>query len=211
MPNWVYNTILVNGKPEDVQAFVEKATTPYKTYFTPWNKDVPTEETVEGFSFWNFIRPDEDKLDLYFETNGLRPDPENPGKFIKTGDSADNWYSWNSANWGCKWDAIRSDVDYDNSKPQAVINFETPWCPPEAAFVAMADQHPELIFSFEWEEEQGWGGQANASDGFYEIDFEWDAPSSHSEWADIGKLDRCLCAENVDKNDWYDDCPREDN
>lgn len=179
MPNWVYNNINITGEPKDIDAFIAKATAPHTTRYEPLlDPTEPTEQVVEQFSFWNFIRPDEDKLDLYFETNGSRKDPLT-GEYIRTGQSEYNWYNWNIANWGCKWDAREAELDitdYDNGKKNVAIRFDTAWDRPENIFIAMSEQHPELEFFFEWEEEQGWGGKAQGSEGEFMTLEEWDIP-----------------------------------
>jgi len=209
MPNWVYNTVEIKGTTEDVAAFMKKATKPYTTNYTPWDSEEPSEQVRDEFSFWNFIRPEEDKLDLYFETNGSRPDPENPGQHIRTGQTEYNWYNWNIANWGCKWDC--GDVDIDDSNPEnVVVRFNTAWDRPEPVFIVMTEQHPELQFAFEWEEEQGWGGKAEGSNGEFTTLQEWDIPNSHEEYKALDRLDSCNCNHSDDTDDWYDDCPRDE-
>lgn len=206
MPNWVYNTIDVKGTAENVAAFMAKATKPHTTNYKPWDSDEPVEQTVEEFSFWNFIAPDPEHLDEYFETNGSRPDPENPGQHIRTGQTPYNWYNWNINNWGTKWDAGNVVID-DTNKERVSISFETAWDRPEPVFFAMADQHPELTFEIEWEEEQGWGGIAQGYDGELRTIREWDIPNSHEDYVALEREESCNCHHSDDPDYWYDDCP----
>jgi hypothetical protein len=197
MPNWVYNSIGVDGKTEDLQSFIAKATKP-----RPWQDDEPDEER---FSFWNFISPDPTKLDLYFETNGATKDLTT-GEMVRTGDNEFNWYNWNINNWGCKWDANEITIDDCQGEGYVLIQFATPWGMPTPVFQAMAEQHPELTFDFEWEEEQGWGGKAISKAGVYtEVD-SWGIPESHADYLAISREESCRC-NHEEQEYWYNDCP----
>jgi hypothetical protein len=197
MPNWVYNSIGVDGKTEDLQSFIAKATKP-----RPWQDSEPDEER---FSFWNFIAPDPTKLDLYFETNGSSKDPIT-GEVVRTGDNEFNWYNWNIENWGCKWDASEITIDDSQGEGYFLIQFSTPWGMPTPVFQAMAEQHPELTFDFEWEEEQGWGGKAISKAGVYtEVD-SWGIPESHADYLAISRKESCVC-NHEEQEYWYNDCP----
>lgn len=71
--------------------------------------------------------------------NNVVPMPQ----YVYTGDlgreeeirfGTDNcWYCWSLKHWGCKWDA--SEVNMGESG----CTFETPWSPPAAWFVALAE------------------------------------------------------------------------
>jgi hypothetical protein len=198
MPNWVYNSIGVSGNWQDLQGFMAKATKP-----RPWQDDQPDEER---FSFWNFIAPDPTKLDLYFETNGATRDVAT-GEMVRTGDNEFNWYNWNINNWGCKWDASEIAIDFDQEDTRYVlIQFSTPWGMPTPVFQAMTEQHPELTFDFEWEEEQGWGGMAVGEKGVYTDKESWDIPNSHADYVARENEDGCNCS-HADPIYWYNDCP----
>jgi hypothetical protein len=206
MPNWVYNHIDINGTPGDIEAFITKAAKPYKTYYKPWNEQEPKEQLIEEFSFWNFIAPDQDNLELYFETSGSKPDPTSPTGYIRTGDTPYNWYNWNINNWGTKWDAC--EVSQERlTDTNLSIRFDTAWDKPDPIFMAMTEQHPELTFDFSWEEEQGWGGEAQGYEGEYSVRNEWDIPNSHEDYVALGREDSCNCATTGDLDYWYSDCP----
>ena len=201
MPNWVYNTLVVSGKPADIKKFADKARTP-----RPIRDDngVSNGETDDELSFWNFIAPPEEKHDLYF------------GRADGTEDKEWNWYSWNNANWGTKWDAndVSMSPEYDeldDTTHSLNYYFSTAWSIPEPVFSAMINQHTELHFHLRGVEEQGWGVEFSGSDGSYGVDVEWDIPCSHKEWVDTDKEGSCRCANGFgeDEENWYSDCPRE--
>lgn len=58
---------------------------------------------------------------------------------------ASTWYDWCINNWGCKWDASRTEVyDFDDI---SVITFQTPWAPPNPQiFIDKINgtTHPEI-------------------------------------------------------------------
>ena len=202
MPNWVYNTITIDGKAEEVKLFIEKATTPRL-----WGEDDEVKLGEPEFSFWNFVAPPQEAIDSgeYFAKNGFGPN----GSY---GDTENNWYNWNIANWGTKWDACRAEIEeieeMDNGLSNVSIRFETAWGQPEEVFRAMTKQHPSLSFFFDYEEEQGWGGEYMCENGELTIVRQWSIPESHADIMNIGRSD-CGCEQGTDEKYWYADCPRE--
>ena len=189
MPNWVYNTVSVHGAPDDVKAFMDKASKP-----RPYLDGGETTMVEKGFSFWNFIAPPEDKWELYFGTSGW-VDGE------RVGDPDWNWYEWNIDNWGCKWDAGEAEVDYDGENFMK-ISFETPWDAPREVINAICNQHKELIITWHFEEEQGWGAEIELDNGESSI-VEWGIPDSHADYEERGN--ECPCDWS---DDWrFADCP----
>jgi len=208
MPNWVTNWVSIGGSPEDVKAFVAKASAA-----RPYQKTVKVEgqrfdETVEGeweirtegegdFSFWNFVSPPEDKWSLYFTTSGWKGGE-------RLGNTEYNWYAWNADNWGCKWDAgVEDFTDYGDGSVSYQI--QTPWDTPRAIWQAIAEQHPELNIEIRFEEEQGWGGNIEIVDGELTVEREWDIPNSHADHEQNDLTCRC---DWDDPADWYADCPK---
>jgi len=59
-------------------------------------------------------------------------------------------YSWETANWGCKWGA--HEVDFYESDKALHYYFETPWSPPEPILLAMGDKYSKLDFRLEYTE-----------------------------------------------------------
>ena len=192
MPNWVYTSMSVAGKREDLLAFAKKAIAPHtsqwvqesktwdettKSWHTiPENERVIKEELVEptALSFWNFVRPTDEELPYYFGQKTKPEDEDNPEatseeRLAKAMSfSKSDWYDWNVRNWGTKWDANDDelDTDLDTLKEQDSLSyrFSTAWGIPEPIFTAMVEQHPELDFDFDSEEEQGWGAKYTSSD-----------------------------------------------
>lgn len=193
MPNWVYTKMTVRGSKDGLDAFAEKAARKY----TVKTMDFPTTEIVEKvhdepLSFWNFIEP-EDK-DAYFTV----------ADSTRTRDPL-NWYNWNVANWGTKWDACDVGTDRDTDD-WLDYEFQTAWSPAEPVFSAMAAQHPDLEFEFYCEEEQGWGVVYIGQGGTLRVSRQWDIPNSHADYEDLGR--ECICESYPDRENFFSDCPR---
>ena len=80
------------------------------------------------------------------------------------------WYGWRCANWGTKWDASfdggrifigLSEEAKEAARPSdmavvvgdhAIYEFDTAWSPPEAWFLRVIEQHPDLGFQLEYGE-----------------------------------------------------------
>jgi Ferredoxin-like domain in Api92-like protein len=78
-----------------------------------------------------------------------------------------NWYNWNVANWGTKWDI--SDVYIDNEAEEDSIEFlfSSAWSPPVEAFAAWAGADGRVQFTLEyWEPGCGYVG-TTTYDGEY--------------------------------------------
>lgn len=61
-----------------------------------------------------------------------------------------NWYDWNIANWGSKWDASDSSVDINEHTIR--IAFETAWAPPEAWLISTSSIIPDSEFTLIYSE-----------------------------------------------------------
>ena len=189
MPNWVFNTMSVTGSPEALADFKKKANA-----------------REREISYWNFVTPPQEALDSgeYEATNGWSKENGHEG------DTPNNWYNFNNREWGTKWDCSSAEIVTED-EGEITYSWTSPWSPPIPVFEAMAKQHPKLAFDFEWEEEQGWGGAARGSNGFFGITSEYDTPDSHADYEARGRSENCNCKWSDDQDDWYDDCPRPKN
>lgn len=226
MPNWVFTSMTVHGKEEDLRKFQEKASKPYTTYHKGvWTKDADGKNNYDPeainesvhdscISFMNFATPE--NLEAYYaDAHGdTKPEgyeemsmEERMAHAMKF--SGDGWYDWNVRNWGTKWDACNPEMTNDDPTSGSLgYRFDTAWSPAEGAFQAMVAQHPELSFEFYNEEEQGWGVEFSGEDGELSVVKEWDIPNSHKDWEDLGQDCRaCDCWDGEDTDDLYDDCP----
>ena len=187
MPNWVYNTLTIEGNTWDIkrlQTQVERPfTVPVQTMnmgdINPDGFPTKLEEVVYTnpvFAFWNIVSPYD--MGVTAVEYALQPARtgldvgapnwwEETEKLRKTDKS---WYSWNITNWGVKWDVAVADNDEypdtelidegtNGDNHVLVYRFNTPWGIPDEALKKLSSQYPALLFTLEYEEETGWGGE----------------------------------------------------
>lgn len=197
MPNWVYNGLTIEGNPEQVDKLVEQMNMPFVDYIKPAGDLAygiqETKYVNPIFSFRNIVSP----TDL--EAYQAQPD------FQAAGEQND-WYNWNIRNWGVKWDvAVREGDEYPNTYMEGPVvngenkvvyyNFETAWGSPFPAIEKLSAQFPVLLFTLSYEEETGWGGEAEFLRGKL---------ISHSEYEN-----QCKDCDATDALEYCEECSEE--
>lgn len=189
MPNWVYNTLTVSGHYKYVlevkQVMSQPIPTQRRKEGSAWEDEQGVWDMVEtDFSFWNVVAPPQDKWGEYFTTSGTG---YNSTEY--------NWYGWNIAHWGCKWDAngngdniLESEfLSEDHERNELIYRFDTAWSPPIEFMDEMAERFPMCEFTLEYEEEQGWGGERVYDAGELFSLSEYDIPESHQDYMERGR------------------------
>jgi hypothetical protein len=158
MPNWVFNTLIIEGNKENINDVRSVLNTPFSREHENW--DVKEQKMITQtinysnpvFSFWNIIRPTD-----------LAEYAKQPTHDLTNGN---DWYSWNIRNWGTKWDvAVVDNNSYTDTEIEEIgegiisYRFNTAWSPPIQAIEKLSIQHPKLKLTLSYEEEQGWGGE----------------------------------------------------
>ena len=182
MPNWVFNGLTIEGNAEQVNKLVEQMNTPFVDYIES-NGDLAfdvkhTKYTNPVFSFRNIIAPTD--IEAYKKQpvhSDLPASDPNWWSDVQAKSATDNsWYNWNIRNWGTKWDVAVSD---DNEYPSTYMegptpngdnlvvyyNFDTAWGVADEALTNLSSQYPKLLFTLSYEEETGWGGEAEYLNG----------------------------------------------
>jgi hypothetical protein len=205
MPNWVYNTLTVEGEISPVAMFKAKVSAPYEVTSSDYNLETQKRETKtfvseEVLSFWNIIRPPANKLGLYHAvSNG-------------TEDKIWGWYNWNNNNWGTKWDACNPEIT-EETQNKVIYRFDTAWSQPTPVLEQATTDYPDLTFTLEYEEEQGWGGKVIVKAGELISSEFWDIPNSHEELTSRGK--ECWCSSDYyqenEEDKPFSDCPKNPN
>lgn len=128
MPNWCSNAVIVKGPKKDLDTF--KATLNSKE-----------EGEVIEFSFKQTVPP---------PSNYFSGDLGAAEKQMCAEKGLVDWYSWNSANWGTKWDAceVRVEINPKNVK----VWFDTAWAPPLAWLKNASAKFPNLTFEMAYNE-----------------------------------------------------------
>ena len=175
MPNWVYNGLTIEGKPEQVKQLITQMNKPFVDYIEANGdlafgvKQIKYPNPI--FSFRNIIAPTD--IEAYKQQpKRSELDTNDPNWWADTqrvAETDDSWYAWNMRNWGVKWDvAVSEDNEYpdtymeeaENGENYVVYyNFNTAWSIPFKALSNLSSQYPNLLFTLSFEEETGWGGE----------------------------------------------------
>lgn len=102
---------------------------------------------------------------------------------------ADNWYDWNVANWGCKWDFDVTHAEYVDGGVR--VTYDTPWAPPTPFVERLSELYPEHPITMAYAESgMGYAGRQTFLNGML-VD----------EWNYEGSLYR----EDLTEDDWNGD------
>jgi hypothetical protein len=97
-------------------------------------------------------------------------DPDWFAKSVAFAKTQKDWYSWNTSNWGTKWDVAVSDGDkypdtelleYESKGDDnwLVYKYNTAWSPAVTILTKLSLLVPNSLLTLEFEEETGWGGE----------------------------------------------------
>ena len=182
MPNWVYNTLTIQGPKQEIDSIKDRLNKPFTVLHDSWNKETGNMEVKETtysapvFAFWNIHSPLEDGITM--EEYVKQPDHssidmKDPDWFIKSIEPAKtqkDWYSWNNSNWGTKWDvAVRDDDQWPDTElleykseghdNWLVYKYNTAWSPAVTILTKLSMLVPNSLLTLSFEEETGWGGE----------------------------------------------------
>ncbi len=172
MPNWVFNTVTIQGPKEQVDNIKSTLNSPFSRVHDNWNPETQKMEkqtftySNPVFSFWNIHRPTD--LEAYEKQREHGLDIFDM--------SANDWYTWNNREWGTKWDVAVADTGLHDSTELLehmskgedqwlVYRFDTAWSPPVPALIKLSEIVPNCVITLEWQEEQGFGGEVEFVNG----------------------------------------------
>ena len=79
-------------------------------------------------------------------------------KFVpRPADQEENWYEWNNAHWGTKWEHAEYEMTMRDDHV-LVAHFRTAWAPPIAFFSALLKLYPRSWIKCEFTEEDSLAG-----------------------------------------------------
>jgi hypothetical protein len=188
MPNWVYNTLTIQGPKDQVDSAKDKLNKPFTVLHDSWNMKTMQMEVVEStysnpvFAFWNIHSPLEDGITIeeyVQQPSRLGISTDSPDWFAKEVEHAKtqkDWYNWNTTNWGTKWDVAVSDNDkypdtelmehMSNGEDQwLVYKYNTAWSPAVTVLTKLSKAFPNCVLTLEYDEETGWGGEYEIVNG----------------------------------------------
>ena len=127
MPIWVSNTVVVTHDQPPV----------LETLYNVFNSDAP----------FNTLNPEPDWSKTPDE-KGVMP------TILKWPDGSQDtrWRTWRNDNWGCKWDIDLDYIDYSVGNNLLVMEFVTPWSPPDAIYEKLCDMGYEFL-RWAWQDE----------------------------------------------------------
>lgn len=163
MPNWVRNHLTIEcPSSERAQEIYDYLMKPFTYYVRKETRiydalGAISECSTNGFTFHNIISPGRDAML----------------------DESYDWYSWNSKNWGTKWDAC--DLSCSIDECYITIDFDTAWSEPDPVLRELSRIYPDVRVTNTWEEEQGFGEEVVYSEGEREIIDSWDIPEYEEE------------------------------
>ena len=175
MPNWVYNSLTIEGNEEDIAKVKAQLNKPFVKQHDQWNSETQQME-VKDYSYsnpvfafhniYNHIEAGISNEDYIKQPDHTLPIAE--AMMFK----GNHWYDFNVREWGTKWDVGMSDDEkyretelMIDTKDTLAYRFNTAWSPPTPAIEKLSAQYPELEFSLSFEEETGWGGETIFANG----------------------------------------------
>ena len=139
MPNWCYNNLDITAKTSEQMKLLQK---------------IVDREKNQGV--FEIVRPLPEAL-----KDTVSPAPQ-PGQANYKGeqpvvDGYNNWYDWQVAHWGTKWDVNPLDEEYDGETLS--LSFDSAWAPPTELYEYLVGQgfdvsanyyEPGMDFAGEW-------------------------------------------------------------
>lgn len=141
MPNWVYNSVTVEGDKKEVEKFKS-------THFNEKEFDFNTIIPMPNHIF---------RGDL--------------GTKEREKHGSNNWYDWSIFNWGTKWNAgytefYSDDISKRGKKYVLDFKFDTAWSVPMPIYYQLAKMYPKLSISVSYDEEgMGFAGDLEIKNG----------------------------------------------
>jgi len=183
MPNWVYNTLTIQGPKSEIDMIKNRLNKPFTVLHDSWNMKTNTMEVSESiysapvFAFWNIHSPLEDGITMeeYVQQpsrlgTDIKTDPDWFAKEVAHAKTQKDWYNWNTSNWGTKWDvAVVDGNEYSDTEileeisegddNYVVYKYNTAWSPAVTILTKLSNLVPNSLLTLEFEEETGWGGE----------------------------------------------------
>ena len=230
MPNWVYNGLTIEGSPDSVNKLIAQVGKPFTLPVENYghgdigiNGGIPQRVIQKEFSnpvfafhnIYNYLDAgitDEEYASQPASSELSVNDPNwwSDTERLRLIDKS--WYSWNTTNWGVKWDvAVTDGEEYPDTYMEGptengdnlvvYYNFNTPWGIPNEALMRLSSQYPDLLFTLSYEEETGWGGEHEYLRGEQLDGSEYNWKCRECDYEELGEPPYCEDCE-------YDTCPQ---
>jgi hypothetical protein len=133
MPNWCSNRVHISGSTTDVAAFMAL---------------IRGESGDENTFSFQAILPCPEELHKPIPSVGITTEFRDE-RYQKYGYT--DWYDWQVYNWGTKWDASSTYLDYAD-EGSACWEFQTAWSPPQGIYDELSRRFPDLSISWFFDE-----------------------------------------------------------
>ena len=179
MPNWVSTSLSVKGSEKELQRFIDGITdSKILESYVPCPEELHA--TVAGYV-------GEEKAEEH-----RKQQEANTAKY-----GYPNWYEWSYDNWGTKWGDCDTYLDKAGEMAdgtwEVTGSFQTAWGPADAGFLKVSALFPELLFTFDYDEEAGFfAGVHVFQDGAIVFESMYE-PCSYEEevdWDDDASVDK---------------------
>ena len=160
MPNHVINRLNIVGKEQEVSKCLSEIKGTQENQFIDFNAFAPIPKELVGTTSPTKIlsQKDYDEQEARITNGELTENEKSWGfsrgitqkmsnKFQKEF-GYDNWYDWQCANWGTKWNAYDQYSNGDN-----FIEFNTAWSTPYHVITKLSIKYPTLVFKVEFADE----------------------------------------------------------
>jgi hypothetical protein len=160
MPNHVINRLNIVGKEQEVSKCLSEIKGTQEDQFIDFNAFAPIPKELVGTTSPTKIISQEDYDDqekriahnelteiekFHGVSRGITKDMSEE---FQEEFGYDNWYDWQCANWGTKWNAYDQFSNGDN-----FIEFSTAWSTPYQAIKLLSSKYPTLQFKVEFADE----------------------------------------------------------
>jgi hypothetical protein len=141
MPNWVSTSLSVKGSEKELQRFIDGITdSKILESYVPCPEELHA--TVAGYV-------GDDKAEEH-----RKQQESNIAKY-----GYKDWYDWAYEEWGTKWGDCDTDIskplEHSNGSWEVQVHYQTAWGPADAGFLKVSALFPELLFTFDYDEEAG--------------------------------------------------------
>ena len=160
MPNHITNRLTIIGTEQQVAQVRAEIKGEQEEQYIDFHKIAPIPKELEGtVSPMRIVSQEEyDAQELKIATDDLTENERNWGisrsltqaladEYKKKFGHCD-WYGWQTANWGTKWNAYEQhEIDAN------VIEFDTAWSTPYSLLVNLSKKYPQVTFEVEYADE----------------------------------------------------------
>jgi hypothetical protein len=160
MPNHITNRLTIIGDKAEIARVFSEIKGERENQFIDFNKIVPLPTELDNTKspMSHITQKEYEEQEHKIANNELTEDEKRFGLSrclpielsieYKRKFGADNWYDWQTQNWGTKWNAYEQYTDND-----CVIEFQTAWATPYMLMQKLSEKFPNCQFNLEYADE----------------------------------------------------------